>query len=166
MINPGASWDSKLWPAERFATVVRHLGDQHGAPSVVAWAGKRERQWAETIVSASSGHAVVAPNTSLVELAALLRGARIFLSADTGPLHMAAAVGTPSVGLYGPTRPADCGPYGAHCVAIQEYYQGGGRRERRRANNDAMRAITIDRVCQACDRMLARDTMRGKVDAA
>lgn len=166
VINPGASWDSKLWPAERLATVARHLGDRHTLPSVVVWAGDRERQWAETIVADSGGHATLAPNTSLIELAALLRTAKLFVSADTGPLHMAAALQTPSIGLYGTTRPADCGPYGDHCVAIQEYYQGGTHRERRSANNDAMRAITVDRVCQATDRMLAQIESENRIEAA
>lgn len=165
-INPGASWDSKLWPAERFAAVARHLGDRHGLPSIVVWAGERELQWARTIVARSDGRAVLAPQTSLVELAALLRGARLFVSADTGPLHMAAAVGATSVGLYGVTRPADCGPYGANHVALQAYYQGGSHRQRRRAANDAMRAITIDHVCLTCDRLIARDTARRSAEAA
>ena len=69
---------------------------------------------------------------------------------------MAAAVGTPSIGMYGVTRPEDCGPYGPHTIALQEYYQDGTSRQRRAANNDAMRAITVERVAEVCDELLGR----------
>jgi len=157
VINPGASWDSKLWPATRFAQVARYLGERHGLPSLVVWSGERELDWARTIVTGSDGQAVLAPKTELVELAALLRSARLFVGSDTGPLHLAVAVGTTSIGLYGTTRPADCGPYGPRHVALQERYHGGTTRQRRRASNQAMKLITVDRVCQTCDRLLRRD---------
>ena len=167
IINPGGSWDSKLWPTQRFAHVARHLGDWHNLPSQIVWAGDRELDWARTIVAGSGGHARLAPATNLVELAALLRGASLFVGSDTGPLHLAVAVGTTSVGLYGTTRPADCGPYGPRNVALQQRYHGGNSRECRRANNDAMREIIVDQVCLTCDRLLHRDTTeRTTVDAA
>jgi heptosyltransferase-1 len=167
VINPGGSWDSKLWPAERFARVALHLGEWHNLPSLVVWAGERERDWAETIVAGSGGHAQLAPSTNLVELASLLRGADLFVGSDTGPLHLAVAVGTTSVGLYGTTRPADCGPYGSRNVALQQRYHGGSSRERRSATNDAMKEITCDLVCQTCDRLLRRDASEPRrVEAA
>jgi lipopolysaccharide heptosyltransferase I len=155
VINPGASWDSKLWPAERFSQVAAHLG-AGGVPAVVVWAGQREAQWAQQIVAGANGHAVLAPATTLPELAALLRRARLYVGSDTGPMHLSAAVGTPCVALFGTTRPEDSGPYGAGHVTIQEYYQAGTSRARRKAANDAMQAISVGRVCEACDQVLAR----------
>ena len=156
VVNPGAGWDSKLWPAERFAEVARHLRVQHSLPTVVVWAGDREKTWAEQIVSQSQGSAILAPKTSLLELGELLRRARLFVGSDTGPLHMAAAVGVPCVGIYGPTRPEECGPYGERHISVQAFYQSGTSRQRRSAANDAMCAVSALQVCRACDKTLNR----------
>ncbi len=107
-------------------------------------------------MAASAGEAMMAPATTLVELAALLHEARLFVGNDTGPMHLSVAVGTPSIVLHGTTRPQDCGPYGPEHMAIQEYFQSGNRRYRKKASNDAMRAIQVERVIQACDVMLSR----------
>jgi lipopolysaccharide heptosyltransferase I len=156
LINPGAGWPSKIWPAERFAAVARHLGTAHGLPSLIVWAGQSERQWAEEIVAGSAGHARLAPATSLVQLAALTRQARLFVSSDTGPLHIAAANGTPCVGLYGPMSARRCGPYGKQHIALQTMCLNGSSRARRTATNESMCAISIETVCEACDQILAR----------
>lgn len=156
VLSAGASWISKIWPPERYGLVARHLDKQHGLQSVVIRALGREQAWSEAIVAASGGKAIMAPSTTLVELAALLHEARLFIGNDTGPMHLAVAVGTPSIVLHGTTRPQDCGPYGPEHMAIQEYFQSGGRRYRKRASNDAMRAIQVERVVDACDVMLAR----------
>jgi len=154
VINPGVTSGSRLWEMDRFGSVAQHLGAKHGLPTLVVWGGARERAAAEQIVAASGGHAVLAPPSSLIELGALIQGGRLFLSADTGPLHMAVAVGTPSIGLFGTTRPEDSGPYGSPHVALQVEYQGGSHKERRRADNRAMRLITVDMVCRQCDALL------------
>lgn len=156
VINPGAGWPSKIWPAERYATVAQHLGRKWSLPSIIVWAGDRERSSAQTIVTHSGRHAVSAPLTNLQELSEILRRARLFVGSDTGPLHMAAAVGTPCVSMYGPTLPAHCGPYGEGHVALQQYLQTGTCRERRKADNVAMRAIQAITVCDACDEVLGR----------
>lgn len=153
-INPGAGWDSKLWPAERFGRVARALGERYELPSLVVWSGDRERAWAETIVARSGGRAVMSPPTSLPELAALLRRARMYLGSDTGPLHIAAAVDTPSVALFGPTLPQDCGPYGEQHVSVQKALPPEDRRLRRHGPNDAMCKIDTDSVIDACERLL------------
>ncbi len=157
VINPGATWDSKLWEMDRFAAVARYLRDSHDLPTLVVWGGKRELTWAEQIVRDSAGAAILAVDTTLHELAALLLGARMLVSADTGPLHLSVAVGTPVVGLYGSTRPEDCGPYGAPHIALQNRYEAGSRKHRRNADNGAMREISVAEVCEACDRLLVRE---------
>jgi lipopolysaccharide heptosyltransferase I len=156
VVNPGAGWDSKLWPADRYAAVAIDLARSWGLGTVVVWAGDRERRWAEEIVRSSGGSAVMAPPTSLLELAAILRQARIFIGSDTGPLHMAAAVGTPCVGIYGPTQPARCGPYGQGHETLQARYQEGTSRQRRTAANEAMRLVTTEVVVQACQKLLSQ----------
>lgn len=155
VINPSASWASKRWELERFGSVAQHLRSRHGLRSVVVWAGDGEREMAETIIKHSEGAAIAAPPTNLKELAALAMLSRVFVSSDSGPLHLAAAVGAPVVGLYGVTRPTACGAYGPLARNVQAYYQDGTARQRRSADNTALRAITVDMVCEATDQVLA-----------
>ena len=156
VLNPGAGWPSKLWPAARFGQVARHLGRNWRLPSMVVWAGDEEKAWAETIVAGSEGHAQLAPSTSLTELAAVVRRAAMFVGSDTGPLHIAAAVGTPCVGLYGPMPATRNGPYGPEHVAIQKRTFKGSSRERRNASSELMEAIQVEDVNRACDQILKR----------
>jgi ADP-heptose:LPS heptosyltransferase len=155
VINPGAGWPSKLWPPQRFAAVAQHLG-RRGVPTVVVWGGSQERDWAAEIVAGSNGYGWLAPATSLTELAALARRASLFIASDTGPLHIAAAVGTPCVGLYGPMSGQRNGPYGPQHVILQPRQFEGTSRQRRHAPAELMAAITPEMVCQACDQILAR----------
>ena len=156
IVNPGAGWPSKLWPPERFAAVARYLGHSRGLPSLVVWAGTQEKQMAETIVTASEGHARMAPATSLTELVALLRRARLFVGSDTGPLHMAAAVGIPCVALFGPMPAERNGPYGTGHAIVQRMCLSGSSRSRRTAGPESMLAISVEDVARACDQILGR----------
>jgi heptosyltransferase I len=153
VLNPGAGWDSKRWPIERYAQVARHLVDG-GLRSVITWGGTQELAWAERIVAESGGATILAPATTLLELAVILRQARLFVGSDTGPLHMAAAVGTPCVALFGASRAAACGPYGPGHVVLQNSLDESPGRKRAGADNWAMREITAAEVNSACDRML------------
>lgn len=155
VINPGAGWSTKVWPSERLGAIAQRLGEREGLPSVVVWAGEMERRWAETIVAAAPQHAVMAPATSLLELAAVMRRARLFVGSDTGPLHLAAAVGVKCVGIYGPTRPEECGPYGEGHRVCQAYHQVASGRAKKHGPNDAMQAVTVETVWQACQAVLA-----------
>ena len=157
VINPGAGWPSKLWPPARFAAVANHLGHTHALPTLVVWAGEQELTWAARIVDDSGGHAQLAPPTSLTELAALVRRGRLFVGSDTGPLHLAAAVGTPCVGLYGPMPAERNGPYGSRHVALEKTRFEGTSRQRRNAPREVMESISVEHVCDACDQILHRE---------
>jgi ADP-heptose:LPS heptosyltransferase len=156
VMNTGAGWASKRWPPEHYARVARHLGARHQIRSVVAWAGPDEQRWADEVVVGAGGFAQMAPRTSLGELAALVRRAEFFLGSDTGPMHLAAALGTPCIALHGPTSGRRNGPYGEEHIVLQKVLLQGGSRERRNADNASMRAIDVEDVCAACDTMLAR----------
>jgi lipopolysaccharide heptosyltransferase I len=149
VLNPGATWDSKLWEADRFAATAKYVRDRYQYRSVVVWGSESERKMAEQIVRMSDGSATLAPDTDLHHLAALVESADLFISGDTGPLHMSVAVGTATIGLYGATRPGDSGPYGQ--IALQKAYESGTRRHRRSADNAAMRQICVEHVCDAID---------------
>lgn len=156
VVNPGAGWPSKLWPAQRYARVAQHLGRAWNVPTLVVWAGDQEHAWADEIARGSAGYAQVAPPTSLTQLAAIARRARLFIGSDTGPLHLAAAVGTTCIGLYGPMPSERNGPYGPQHIAIQPCRFEGTSRERRSAPAALMEAITVEMVCDACDCIVAR----------
>lgn len=118
VIHAGAGHPRKLWPEERFADLGRILRGR-GMRVVVVW-GPGEREVAARI--AAGAGAELAPDTDLRELAFLLAGARLVVSADSGPLHLAAALGVPVVGLYGLTSASRNGPYGQldRCVTSPE----------------------------------------------
>jgi ADP-heptose:LPS heptosyltransferase len=109
VLNPGAGRADKRWPVAHFAALARKLTQDAGAHVLVTW-GPGEEAAARAIVAGAA--ATLAPPTDLEALPALLRRASVMVAADTGPLHMAVALGTPCVGLYGPTSAARNGPYG------------------------------------------------------
>jgi lipopolysaccharide heptosyltransferase I len=156
IINPGAGWGSKRWEMPRFAEVAYSLGATFRLPSLVIWAGVEEKAWAEQIAAASGGYASPAPPTSLTELASLCRRATLFLSSDTGPLHIAAAVGLPCVGLFGASSGSRNGPYGDKHIVLQKVELTGPSRMRRGADNEALRKITSEEVVAACGCLLNR----------
>ena len=120
LLNPNAAWPSKRWPPERFGAVASWLRRARGLPSAVLWGPGDERR-AEAVAAASDGAAAVAPPTGLRDLVALARAAAVMVSGDTGPLHVAAAAGTPVVGLYGPSDPARNGPWSAGDIVVSRF---------------------------------------------
>jgi heptosyltransferase-1 len=117
VLNPGAAWPNKRWPPARLAEVARAIRDRHGLFSVVLW-GPGEESLARDLVNAASGAALLAPATTIADIVALSRGATVMVSGDTGPAHIASAVGTKIVGIYGPTRPARNGPLSPDDVTV------------------------------------------------
>jgi heptosyltransferase-1 len=111
LLNTGAAWPNKRWPAPRLASLARELHSRHAMQSVVLW-GPGEQPLGDQVVALSAGTAMLAPPTTIEDIAALASAAAVMVSGDTGPTHIASAVGTPLVGIYGPTRPERNGPLG------------------------------------------------------
>jgi heptosyltransferase I len=109
LISPGAGWGAKRWPAERYGAVAAAL-DAHGCVVLVN-AGPQEQAIADEVVRCSEGCAQ-APAFTLERLIALTRRVCLVIAGDTGPLHLACALGKPVVGIYGPTDPKRNGPFG------------------------------------------------------
>jgi heptosyltransferase-1 len=109
LISPGAGWGAKRWPAERYGAVARDL--QRQGCTVLVNAGPEEKAIAVEVVRASGGVAR-APEFTLERLIALTRRVCLVIAGDTGPLHLACALGKPVVGIYGPTDPRRNGPFG------------------------------------------------------
>jgi ADP-heptose:LPS heptosyltransferase len=122
----------------------------------VTW-GPGEKECAEAAVAASDGKARLCFPTTLLEYAELARRAKITVAADTGPLHLACAVGAPVVGIFGPTDPARNGPFGAGDITVRRQPLCSPCHRRRCSTHDGvMAAIPPSEVLAAADRRLAR----------
>jgi heptosyltransferase-1 len=116
ILNPGAGWGAKRWPAERYGKVAGELAAL-GLRTILNY-GPGEQELAEAAQCASGG-AAEAMDCSITDLIALTRRARLFIGGDTGPLHLAAALGIPVVAIFGPTDPARNGPYGTRSMVLR-----------------------------------------------
>ncbi len=116
LLNPGSGWGAKQWPAERYGEVARQLA-KNGPKSLINF-GPGEEGLARAVETASGGAAKTFTG-SLTQLIALTRRARLFVGGDTGPMHLAAALGVPVVGIFGPTDPARNGPFGTSSVVLR-----------------------------------------------
>lgn len=121
VIIPGSAQVSKCWPAERFAALADRLASEHGL-AAVATGSKSERSMIEEIASlAKAPIADLAGRTSLPELVEVLRCARLVVSNDTGPGHIAAALGRPLVMMFSWSNPLRVGPYGRpECIVARD----------------------------------------------
>ena len=126
--------------------MTRRVRENHGLSTVVTW-GPGEREMAQEVVGRSAGAAVLAMETrSILDLAEMIRRARLFVGCDTGPLHLASAVQAPSVALFGPKDPAVYGPYNPLGRVI---YKPDGK--------GSMDAILVDDVLEAVDELLSEE---------
>jgi heptosyltransferase-1 len=160
LLNPGAAWPNKRWPPDRLAQVATALAERHRLRSVVLW-GPDERDLAEEVVARSGGAALLLPQTSIADVVALARGARVMVSGDTGPTHIAAAVGTPLVGIYGPTRPERNGPWRPEDVTVSRADSCECHHLRRcRRQTMCLMDIGVAEVLDAIERRLATERNR------
>lgn len=155
LINPGAAWPNKRWPPERFGALAGAIRERHGLRSVVLW-GPGEEEAASAVVAASRGAAEQAPPTRIGDIVAIAKAATLMVSGDTGPLHIGAAVGTPIVALFGPTRAERNGPWSAADITISRFDQCICHYERRcRRSQPCIDGISVDEVVAAVERRLA-----------
>jgi len=112
-LQPGARWDNKRWPVECFAELVRTLAKKFPAVRFAVLGGKDDRSLGETISAAEPARVLnLCGVTSLPEMIEFLRGCDLLITNDTGPMHVAAALGKPLIALFGPTAPERTGPHG------------------------------------------------------
>ncbi|HEV2288474.1 MAG TPA: glycosyltransferase family 9 protein [Candidatus Acidoferrales bacterium] len=153
VLSPGGGWGSKCWPAERYGTLHRALTERYGWRGVISFS-PAERQLAEIVRHEAGSPGPVVELFDLPQLMALLRGARFLVAADTGPLHLASALGTPVVGLYGPTDPARNGPYDANDIVVRNAAAEETTYRRNKAPASSMLSITVEQVADAVERRL------------
>jgi len=124
VLLPGTGRRHKTWPAARFVDLARRCAGE-GVPVVVAW-GPGERDVADTVARSAGPGVETAPPTTLVELAGVLAGSAAVVGGDTGPLHLAAALGVPAVGIYLSTDPARNGPRGSRVRVVRDPADAAG----------------------------------------
>lgn len=152
IVNPGAGWGAKQWPARRFGYVAKKLA-KDGLKSVINF-GPGEEELAHA-VEGSSGGAAEAVACSISELIALTRRARLFIGGDTGPMHLAAALRAPVVGIFGPTDPARNGPF-ATCNIVLRSPSSETNHARRSEPEEGLLEIGSDDVVAAARKLLGR----------
>ncbi|MEP9383797.1 glycosyltransferase family 9 protein [Nocardioides sp. KR10-350] len=154
VVHPGAASGSRRWPAERFAAVAARLGA--AGHRVVVTGSPAEARLADDVrrLAGLPADALLAGRTDLADLAALVAGARLVVSGDTGIAHLASAYRTPSVLLFGPTPPARWGPPpGPHRVV----WHGTGAGDPHADTTDpALMSVTVDEVLAAACGVLAQ----------
>lgn len=160
-LHPGVSGFGafKRWAPERFAALAKRLSDDYGARALITW-GPGEQALAERVVAASDEAAVLAPATrSLRALGALYEVCDVVVAADTGPLHLAAALGVETVGLYGPKDPGIYGPWngrtGKKATTVWKQVHCSPCKLRQCDDVICMPAITVDDVQDALARFLS-----------
>jgi heptosyltransferase-1 len=152
VIVPGARKPVNRWPAERFGELAARL------PLKTIVVGSRgDRLLAEEVVRMSKGKALsVAGRTDLKELVSVIKNARFMVSNDTGPMHIAAALGVPVFALFGPANPARTGPYGKGHTVIQKQISCAPCYKRSCKSPLCMDMITVEEVAAVIGDFLGR----------
>lgn len=154
LLSPGAGWGAKRWPLERYAAVARALVGE-GVPVVINASPAEQELGGE--LARQSGAKALTPTLS--QLIALSRRAALAIAGDTGPLHLAAALGRPVVGIYGPTDPARNGPFHGEFVVLR--HPESRRDHTRRVQPEAgLLTITPDEVLAAAHGLLGRERLK------
>ena len=165
VLAPTAGWGAKQWPVERYGQVARALAQSGCLPLINATrpstatrdsVGRRMAGTSDAVaeaVAAASGGVAIPVHCNMAELTSLLRRASVVVAGDTGPLHLAAALGRPVVGLYGPTDPARTGPYGTRSEVIRHASSSVDHR-RHSVPEAGLAQITVEEVVQAALRLL------------
>ncbi len=156
-VHPAARWPTKLWPIESAAALCAAITRTYGI-SVLLVGDQSQRSRSDDICSRAGSSVInVAGRTSLCELACLINGAALMVSMDSGPLHLACAVDTPTVGLFGPTDPRRTGPFGERSSVVHKALSCRPCLKKNRCPRGhyrCMRDITVEEVFQLCSNYL------------
>jgi len=154
VLNAPARWESKRWPPENFARLGDRLARELKV-QVILTGGTTDRPLVEGIASRMATRPLMlAGKTSLKELGALLKRVALVISCDSGPLHLAAAMGTPTLALFGPTDPMRTGPYGEGHRILQAKLDCTPCFRRRCSLNRCLSEITVEETFRQAEQML------------
>jgi ADP-heptose:LPS heptosyltransferase len=164
-IGPAANWRGKTWRGERFADLAMRLTAADGlmpGARVAVFAAAHERPQAEPLLAAlpPSRRIDLVGRVDLLTAAAALRRCAMFIGNDTGVMHIAAAMGTPTLGLFGPSRPEHYRPWGAHTdiILTATSYEGlvGAPGYDYRTTDTLMDSLSVDAALAGAGRLWAR----------
>ena len=151
-MNPVAYWDTKLWDDERFAALCDRIVEIYRIPVILT--GQKAPSLEKIRMLAHGGVINLEGQTTLKDLAELYRRAALLVTTDSGPMHLAAALGTPVVALFGPTDPSRTGPYGAGHIVIQASLDCVPCFRKSCRDMTCMTGITVDQVFGAVAKVL------------
>jgi heptosyltransferase-1 len=158
VINPGGNWVTKCWHPERYGELAGRLM-RDGLPVAVTW-GPGEENMVRTLTRAA-GNDIHQVATNLEELVALCEKARLFVGGDTGPMHFAAAAGTPIVSIFGPTSSDRNGPFRREDIVVERRLPCRPCYERDKCPLEHWQCIvdiTVDQVYEACRKRMSMDS--------
>jgi heptosyltransferase I len=161
MVHPSAAWPTKCWDAGKMAMVCDSLRRMYGASIVFAGAAAEQKQVSSIIAGMAEPARSLAGCTTLRELACLIARSSLMVAMDSGPMHLASAVGTPVVALFGPTAPWRTGPFGSrHSVIRKELACSPCYKKKKcpQGHHRCMADITVEEVLQACSLYLCPAT--------
>lgn len=155
----GTGWDNKTWKLERFAQLGRLLSLKENRKVMIIWGtGETEKEKAQKINRMASDKLLIAPLTTIAQLVSLLKRCSMVIGGDTGPLHLAAALGIPVVGLYGPTPPSRNEPYTEKKEIIYHNLPCSPcwKRTCKNKTNECMDSIEVEEVMQRIENLEAK----------
>ena len=147
VISPGGGWHSKCWPAERFGALCERISRELGVACVVNY-GPGEKELADAVQAKCGLGQSIAYDGELGPLMALLRNASLIVGGDTGPLHLAVALGTPAVALFGPTDPRRNGPFPPGDIVLRSA-NAATTYSRSNETDPSLLALSVDEVFAA-----------------
>jgi ADP-heptose:LPS heptosyltransferase len=142
-LAPTANWDPKVWPAAHFAAVFHRVAGAGAVPVVLGGPGPAEHAMAEPLLALLPGAIDLVGRLTLPEVVACLENATLFIGNDSGLMHLSAAAGAPTIGLFGPTDAATYAPTGRLTATVI---------------GTSMAEITVEQVADAAERLLAQKT--------
>ena len=157
MLHPGARYWFKAWPAERFAALADRLSETYGCQVLIGGTAQ-DREIVDAIAGRSTSRPIsIAGRVTPLQFASLVKRCRLFIGNDNGAMHIAAAIGTPVIGLFGPSNPAEWGPSGGPAQVV---YKGMDCRQCfhptcRREEENCMKQIGVNEVLAAAARWLS-----------
>ncbi len=158
-VNPCTTWASKRWPAERFAALANTLSRRFGA-FVLFTGGPSDTSLGSGVMGQVSSQPLdLIGSTSLWQLGALIKRCDLYITCDSGPMHISAAVGTPTIALFGPTDPVRHGPRGVDHAVVKKDIQCSPcyDRECKCKEHDCMQAIQVEDIVEVVERWLSRE---------
>jgi lipopolysaccharide heptosyltransferase I len=160
VLSPGAAWKTKRWGEVNFARLNDALIRRFQVRTLLTW-GPGEESLVQSVVRSTAYTPAIAPATTLLQLAALLTRSRVFVGGDTGPLHLAAAVGIPTVALFGPSSPMRNGPYGPGHVVLHRQLPCSHCYQRTCNHWECLPGIEVETVVNAVGSLLEKDGSDG-----